>query len=63
MQGLRAVNEWMRWLHETKEEETFTRTLFTEPMLSSEAFLQAKVSVANQIHEISPIMNNHESTE
>ena len=27
MQGLRAVNEWMRWLQETKEEETLTRIL------------------------------------
>ena len=37
MPGLRAVNEWMRWLQETKEEETLTKTLVTEPMRSSEA--------------------------
>ena len=63
MQGLRAVNEWMRWLQETKEEETLTRTLVTEPMLSSEALLQTKVSVANQNHETSLMLNSHERTE
>ena len=63
MQGLRAVNEWMRWLQETREEETMTRTLVTEPMLSSEALLQAKVSVANQDYETSLMMKSHESNE
>ena len=63
MQGLRAVNEWMRWIQETKEEETLTRTLVTEPMLSSEALLQTKVSVANQKHETSLMMKSHESSE
>ena len=63
MQGLRAVNEGMRWLQETKEEETLTRALVTEPMLSSEALLQTKVSVDNQKHETSLMMKSHESTD
>ena len=62
IQGLRAVNEWMRWLQQTKEEEKLTRTFVTEPMFSSEALLQTEVSVANQHHETSLIMNSHEST-
>ena len=62
-QGLRVVNESMRWLQETKEEETLTRTLVTEPMHSSQALLQTKASVANQNHETSLMMNSHESTE
>ena len=32
MQGLRAVNERMRYLQETKEEKLWTRTLHTETM-------------------------------
>ena len=63
MQGLRAVNEWMRRLQGTKEEERLTRTLGTEPMISSEAILQTKVSVANQNPGASLMMNSHESTE
>ena len=63
LEGFRAVNEWMRWLQDTKEEESLTRALITEPMLSSEALLRTKVSVADQNHEISLMMNSHESTE
>ena len=63
MQGLRAVNKWMRWLQETKEDEILTRTLATEPMFSSEALLQTKVSVVYQNHETSLMMNRHESTQ
>ena len=63
MQSLSAVNEWMRWLQETKEAETLTTTLVTEPVLSSEALIQTKVSVANQNHEPSLMTKSHESTE
>ena len=63
MQGLRAVNEWMRWLQQTNEEEILTRTLVTEPTFSSEALLKTEVSVANQNHGTSLMMNSYESTE
>ena len=53
----------MRWLQETKEDETLTKTLVTESTLSREALLQTKVSVANQSGETSLMMNSHESTE
>ena len=63
IQGLSAVNEGMRWLQETKEEERLTKILVTELMISSEALLQATVSVANQNHETLLMMTSHESTE
>ena len=63
MQGLRAVNERLRWLQETKEEEILTRTLVTETTLLSEALLQTKVNVAHQNHERLLLMNSHQSTE
>ena len=63
MQGLRAVNDWMRWLQETKEEETLTGALVTGPMGSSEALLHTKMSVAIQNHEILLMMNSHGNTE
>ena len=53
----------MRGLQETKEEETLAKTLVTEPLRSSEALLQTKMSVANRNHETLLMMNNHESTE
>ena len=63
MQGLRAVDEWMPWLQERREEETLTRILATVPMRPGETLLQTKKSVANQNHETSLMMNSHESTE
>ena len=46
-----------------KRRGNIDRTLVTEPMRSREALLQTKVSVGNQNHETSLMMNNRESTE
>ena len=53
----------MRYLQQVKREVTSTRTLFTEPIPSSETLSETNVSAINQNHETSLMVNSNESHE